>query len=244
MFKKLKAVFMAVTLLVLLNFIFSLNYVYAETTPYLRVLTDNAYLYSDQNLERKIFKIPYGYFVKAENIGSECVRVTYGNDDGEYPVIMGYMNPTELTAINFEPTKPYAVIKVSTSSADILFNDYELKKAYFNVPEDTFMYLYGEFYTENTNLAYVYCKNKLGYIDSSCLNPYVIPNSPDEIVTITPTPENTPNTNIDNNETSNGLGENLQIIIIVGISVISVSVVYFLFKPAKSKETELEQDDE
>ena len=163
MLKKLKAVIMAVTLLVLLNFNFSLNYVYAETTPYLRVLTDNAYLYSDQNLERKIFKIPYGYFVKAENIGSECVRVTYGNDDGEYPVIMGYMNPTDLTAINFEPTKPYAVIKVSTSTADILFNDYELKKAYFNVPEDTFMYFYGEFYTENTNLAYVYCKNKLGY---------------------------------------------------------------------------------
>ena len=244
MFKKLKAVIMAVTLLVLLNFNFSLNYVYAETIPYIRVLTDNAYLYSDQNLERKIFKIPYGYFVKAENIGSECVRVTYGNDDGEYPVIMGYMNPADLTAINFEPTKPYAVIKVSTSTADILFNDYELKKAYFNVPEDTFMYLYGEFYTENTNLAYVYCKNKLGYIDSSCLNPYVIPNSPDEIVTITPTPENTPNTNIDNNETSNGLGENLQIIIIVGISVISVSVVYFLFKPAKSKDTELDQDDE
>ncbi len=244
MLKKLKAVIMAVTLLVLLNFNFSLNYVYAETTPYLRVLTDNAYLYSDQNLERKIFKIPYGYFVKAENIGSECVRVTYGNDDGEYPVIMGYMNPTDLTAINFEPTKPYAVIKVSTSTADILFNDYELKKAYFNVPEDTFMYFYGEFYTENTNLAYVYCKNKLGYIDSSCLNPYVIPNSPDEIVTITPTPETTPNTNIDNNETSNGLGENLQIIIIVGISVISVSVVYFLFKPAKSKDTESDQDDE
>ena len=244
MFKKLKAVFMAVILLVLLNFNFSLNSVYANTTPYLRVLTDNAYLYSDQNLERKIFKIPYGYFVKAENIGSEFVRVTYGNDDGEYPVIMGYMNPAELTAINFEPTKPYAVIKVSTSSADILFNDYELKKAYFNVPEDTFMYYYGEFFTENGNLAYVYCKNKLGYIDASCLNPFVIPESPDEIVTITPSPESKPNTNIDNNETSNGLGENLQIIIIVGISVISVSVVYFLFKPAKSKETELEQDDE
>ena len=234
MYKFLKRVLPFVLAVIIFNANFINLTVKANTVDYLRVLNSSAYVYDTSALTNKIFCVPYGYYVKVENVGSESVRVTYGNDDSDYPVIMGYMYLDDLTTVTTPPTKPFSVIKVSTASSDILFNDSSLKKAYFNVPADTLMYYYGDFTVDNKKLSYVYCNNKLGYIDTACLNPFTIPESPDEI--ILPTPEVNENesevTPESNNQTVN-VGENLQIIIIVGISVISVSVVYFLFKPSK-----------
>lgn len=204
---------------------------------YLRILVENAYIYSDINLTNKIFEVPYGYFVKVENNGDGIARVVYGEDGNNYPVIMGYMNSLELTEVIESPTKPFTVIKVSTEISDILFNDGELKKAYFNVPEETFMYYYGDYTSDTKNLCYVYCKNKLGYIDKSCLNPFTVPESPDKIYIEEPKDSNDNEDDKTTDKASPYIGENLQIIIIVGISVISISVVYFLFKPSKSKTT-------
>lgn len=226
-----------------------LNAIAAETV-YLRVLVNDAYLYGDADLTQKIFKIPYGYFVKAENVGSTLTRVVYGDDDGEYPVIMGYMKTSDLKSVNIIPVKPFAVFKVSTATSDILFNDGKLKKPYFNVNADTFMYFYGEYDGETSSLCYVYCKNKLGYVDKSCLNPFTVPTSPDEIVTepeIKNDDKKDDETVTTDNSNAFNLGENLQIIIIAGISIISISVVYFLFKPPKQKRSDdyaLDNEDE
>ena len=245
MLKKVKLLFLfLITSFCLLNLNLGLNNATASNVEYLRVLNENAYIYENSNLTTKIFKVPYGYFVKVENVSSNYVRVTYGEDNADYPVIMGYMQVSDLTAVSNPPTKPYSVIKVTTASSDILFNDLNMKKAYFNVPIDTFMYYYGECVTETATLSYVYCNNKLGYIDTSCLNPFIVPDSPDEIILNAPSVDTneTPKDTETNKDTETAvIGENLQIIIIVGISVISVSVVYFLFKPAKQKD---EFDDE
>ena len=68
-----------------------------------------------------------------------------------------------------------------------------------------------------------------------CLNPFTVPYSPD---VITP-PENNeskePDLQEENEKTSPLPAESLQIIIIVGLSVISISIVYYLFKPSKQK---------
>lgn len=208
----------------------------ADSEKYMRVLSNGVYIYSDSNFENKLFEIPYGYYVKVENVNGNTARVTYGSNDENYPVIMGYSKVSELTEIDYTPTKPFIVIKVSTSFSDVLFNDPNLSKAYFNVPENTFMYYYGEYKTVNgNNFCYVYCNNKLGYFDKLCLNPFTVPNSPD---VITP-PENSeskePDLQEENEKTSPLPAESLQIIIIVGLSVISISIVYYLFKPSKQK---------
>ena len=234
--------FVYLTIYIFISFNSPPSFVNASDSVYLRVLDTDVYVYSDAELTNKIFKLPYGYFVKAENVGSESTRIVYGEDNGDYPVIMGYVKTSKLKSVNVQPTKPFAIIKVSTEVSDILFNDGELKKAYFNVPAETFMYYYGDYINESATLCYVYCKNKLGYIDKSCLNPFYVPDSPDEIVTDTNT-ENNDDTLAENqptndNQSSSNIGENLQIIIIVGISIISISVVYFLFKPSKTKTPE------
>lgn len=249
MLKNLKKLFIYLIVFACISCSFPVKQVKAENHDYLRVLKNEAYIYSDVNLTNKIFAVPYGYFVEIESVTGDFARVCYGSNDGDYPVIIGYMNKNDLTVTSITPTKPYSVIKVTSGSVDILFSDVDLKKAYFNVPVDTFMYYYGEVTTQNATLCYVYCNKKLGYVDKNALNPFTVPTSPDEIITAPPNNEtdgdneNNGNDNGEDNSTPPlNLGENLQIIIIVGISVISVSVVYFLFKPVKKSDDETEEE--
>lgn len=206
----------------------------AETDSYFRVLSKNAYVYADPELSEKLFIVPETYYVKAETYNSVYARVVYGDDDGEYPVIVGYMSSENLTASAIVPSSPFAVIKVSSLYSDVLFQDAARKRALFNVPCDSFMYLYGSHFSNGSELCYVYYRNKLGYIDKNSLSDFVIPKNKDPLPV-----ENEP---LNNNEISESpktrssiSGETLQIIIIVGISVVSISVVYVLFKPQKNK---------
>ena len=212
------------------------NAVFGNSECYYRVLKDNVYLYADNNLEKPMFKIPYTYYVKAENINGNIVRVVYGDDQADYPVIVGYMDLNDLTLSQTTPLNPFAILKISTSTQDVLFADIDKKKAYFNVPSETFMIYYGEILDKESNVTImVYCKNKLGYLDKNCANSFSIPLNTDPL----PEPENeeptTPSDTTNIEKPSSELGEHLQILIIVGISTVCISVVYALFKPTKNK---------
>ena len=210
----------------------------AEQTEYMRVLSSDAYVYADYDLTEKLFAIPSSYYVKIESTNSTAARVTYGDGLG-CPVIMGYMDLSDLTMPIVSPEKPYSVIKVSTDKSDILFNDLDLERPYFNVPSGEIMHYYGEIKTADKTLCYVYYNKKLGYVDKACLNPFTISPNQDPIAEPEPPPEEEAPTNGENiTEVNAALGENLQVLIIVGISIVCISVVYFLFKPSKNKVSE------
>ena len=233
--KKLLIFLFSVYVLGLITLIPINNYK-ADSETYMRVLQNDVYIYSDNNFTNKLFEIPYGYYVKIENVNGNTVRATYGSNNEDYPVIMGYAKLDELTEIDYIPTKPFTVIKVSTSISDVLFNDPNLSKAYFNVPENTFMYYYGKYKSPSgSNICYVYCNNKLGYFDTACLNPFTVPDSPDVINPPEKNEDKEPSPQEENKKSDSLPAESLQIIIIVGLSVISISIVYYLFKPSKQK---------
>ena len=222
-------------------FNFKSNFVYSYSESYYRVLNENVFIYSTANFDKVLFKVPYSYYVKVESVNGNTARVVYGSEQNDYPVIIGYMKFDELSTTAITPLNPFAIIKVSTSVSDILFNDIDRKKAYFNVPSDTFMIYYGEVVDENANpLCMVYCNNKLGYVDKTCLNPYNIPLNSDAISTPEIEEDTTPTDTTIAEKPSAFVGENLQIIIIVGISIICISVVYALFKPSNSKSSKNE----
>lgn len=212
------------------------NTVNASTEEFMRVLSNGVYIYSDSDFNVKLFEIPCGYYLKVINTNGGIVKVSYGNSDESYPTIMGYCKLSELTKTDVIPTKPYAQIKVSCSLSDVLFNDYNLSKPYFNVPENTFMVYYGKLIRENgSEICYVYCNNKLGYFDLNSLNPFTVPDSPDKIETEKPDDGKEEIPQEENEKPSSLPAESLQIIIIIGLSVISISIVYYLFKPSKQK---------
>lgn len=216
---------------------------FSASVNYARVLSSGAYIYSDQALSNKIFEVPYSYYVKIEQNYSQTVKVSYNSPSGNAPVIYGYMSASDLTVTEGVPSSPFAVIKVSSGVSDVLFVDHALKSPLFNVPENEIMYFYGKVTSGDKTLCYVYYGNKLGYIDEKSLNPYVIPTNPDPLPSVDEPPETDKPTTV----TPTRLGETLQIVIIVGISVISISIVYFLFRPQKNEtheETGFITDDE
>ncbi|MBE5743476.1 MAG: hypothetical protein E7358_02030 [Clostridiales bacterium] len=207
----------------------------ANSETYARILCEDAVIYHDSNLSQPIFTLPYSYYVKIELESSNSTKISFGDSDGVYPQIIGYINPNKLTFINYVPVSPYPKIKVSTDVSDVLFNDFEQKKPYFNIPMNEVMYYYGETVNLDKTLCYVYYSKKLGYVDKISLNPFSVPLHPDEIKFSDNGGAND-GANIDSESTpSNAIGENMQIAIIVGISIICISVVYFLFKPSKNK---------
>ena len=216
--------------------------VLAKNVEYMRVLKDGAIIYLDADLLEPIFEIPKTYYVKVESRLGDTVKVSYGDNGKDCPVIIGYMPLSSLTEIDYEPTSPFFIIKVSTDTTDILFNDAELKNPYFNIPKNEIMYYYGEIKHGDVILCYVYYSKKLGYVDKTCLNPFSITPNPDEVYIETPTDTKQPQTDSKEPSKTLELGENLQLLIIIGISVVSISVVYFLFKPQKNK-TDEEQNE-
>lgn len=229
--------FAVLTALLTIMFIYpSNNKVLAQSSQYMRVLSDGAIIYSDGDLNEPMFEIPKTYYVKVESKISSTVKVSYGDGSKDCPVIIGYMNEADLSPALIEPTAPFSIIKVSTDTSDILFNDVELKTPYFNLPKNEIMYYYGEIESGDKVLCYVYYSKKLGYVDKTCLNPFSVTPNPDPIEIEEETPPTDQSTNNEQPTVSTfPLGENLQLIIIIGISVVSISVVYFLFKPQKNR---------
>lgn len=210
--------------------------VLAEEVTYMRVLQNGAIVYHDANLDEPIFEVPLTYYVKVESRQGNIVKVSYGDGSKDCPVIIGYMDISFLTEIDYEPTSPFFIIKISTDVSDILFNDVDLKTPYFNVPKNEVMYYLGEINSGDKVLCYVYYAKKLGYVDKTCFNPFTVAPNPDKVKDETTT---SPSVNEEdkggNTAPTLQLGENLQLLIIIGISVVSISVVYFLFKPQKNK---------
>lgn len=235
--KKFLTIFL-ITFILLFNFFIDVSPVYANSQKFMRVLSENVYLYADNACTQKLFEIPKTYYLKIEGENGEFARVSYGNDNGVYPVIMGYAKISELTACDYIPLKPFAVTKVATCVQDILFNDSNKKHAFFNVPIDSVMVFYGEYLTpDGSELIFVYYQNKLGYLDKSSVNAYAIPDNQDPIQNEQTPSDEPPSENQEQGEnlTSTLAPENLQIIIIVGLSVISISIVYALFRPTRNK---------
>lgn len=204
----------------------------AQGENYLKVKSSLTYIYSDQNFTEPIFAVPKGFFVKVEQKLSSAIKISYGL--GEYPTIYGFMKESELSSVSTIPENPFAIIKVSTDKSDVLFNDFSLNHPYFNVPKNEILYYYGEIEKGESVLCYVYYNKKLGYIDKNSLNPFSLPSQENNAPTFggeTLEEEFLPTS-------QNPLGEKLQILIIVGISIVTISVVYFLFKPTKNKTDE------
>jgi hypothetical protein len=175
--------------------------------------------------------------VKIEETLSGIVKVSYGESSSNYPKIVGYVKSEDLTIVDYTPLNPYSIIKVSSDTSDILFNDVEQTSPYFNLPKNEIMYFYGEIKYLDSVLCYVYYSKKLGYVDKTCLNPFTITQNPDTLPSTDG--ENNTNEEIKPSNTPNFVAiEILRLIIIVGISIVSISVVYFLFKPQRNKISE------
>ena len=124
-----------------------------------------------------------------------------------------------------------------------MFSSIDLSRACFNLVKGATVYFYGY---AGDRLCYVYAEQKLGYIDAAAFNKFTVPENEQVTTVFGVTPDDEPSAEVtdktDSDNTANfKLGESVQIIIIVGISVISISIVYVLFKPTRNKVSERDE---
>lgn len=191
---------------------------------YSRVLTTTTGFYSDSAGKNLKFYLPYGYYVKVLDVGTLYTKVSYQSETSHFPYLTGYVKTLDLILQDETPVTPYPLVSLTVSSDDVLFSDYTLSSSKIGVYANTLAIYYGELSFNEENVVYVYCNGHLGYMRKSCFAPFTIPAHPNPISSSSEqeeviTKNNSPKV------------ENLQILIVAGISVIVVSFVYLIFKP-------------
>lgn len=208
---------------------------YAELPRYGRILTEDAGFYSDKGDDFK-FYIPYSYYVKILSVGELYSKVSYGYEDNKYPIINGYVYTENLHISDYVPTSPFAVITLTVISDGVLFGNIDLTEQKVGVCSGKQVFYYGDAYATNgEDLCYVCYDGYLGYMRLSCFSSFTIKLNPDPIDY--PEIESSTYSNQTAEKSSFFKNDKIQLMIIACISIVSVSVVYLLFKPQDTRIT-------
>ena len=223
----------------------------ADEIKYSRVESESVTLYMDSSLSTPWFTLPYGYFVKVVNVLGTCAKVEYKGDFAGKPSAKGYIPVADLNTVSELPSSPYPNLTLTVNRTTLLYLDVDFSITETVTQNSTVDY-YGTL-TRNGGNRYIYGfitaasgDRYVGYISVEAVNDFIPPRQefkPAE----PPTEDDT--TKDSARKANNALGNNLQILLIVAISVVAASIVYFLFRPSTHKVkdeviTRSETDDE
>ncbi|MBR1867946.1 MAG: hypothetical protein IJ800_05140 [Clostridia bacterium] len=231
----------ALTLLIFSIFFSPVITVKAEEANYSRILSKDVVLYMDEALSSPWFTLPYSYYVKVLSVGGISAKVEYKGESPLKPSVKGYLPITALNIVETPPSAPYPASSFTVNQTCLMYKDSNFAYAE-TVTENSVIEYYGELKRpggENFIYGYVTLTTGdkyIGYISQNALVNFALPTLPVEI----PKPETSESESVSSTEkeevkTDNSLGENLQIIIIVAISVVAISIVYLLFRPTSDR---------
>ena len=233
--------FIAIILSIILLNITQPNKVLAQNYTYSRVLTNTTGFYSDAGGNYLKFYLPYGYFVKILEVGPTYTKVSYMNDNAQFPFLTGYIKTVDLIPREDTPLTPYPLLNLTVISDEVLFSDINLTNSKIGVYANTLAVFYGQAKSPNDEeLVYVYCNGYLGYMRKSCFAPFTVPDHPEPVIS------NSYQEELSSSQTKSSTAQtdNLQILIVAGISIIVVSIVYLIFRPGEKKIRENNYEDD
>lgn len=224
-----------------LLFPFSLTVKADEEFGYSRILSEDVTLYADSDLKQKWFTLPYSYYVKILSVGTTSVKVEYKGESPSRPSVKGYIKIEDLN-LSSEPVAPYPSVTFSIGGSCLLYKDTNLTYAE-TIAENASIDFYGTTALKSGK-EYVYGyvttlsgDDYMGFIEKSSIINFAVPRLPVEAVK-PESEEESETVSEPPKKTDNSLGDNLQIVIIIGISVVAVSIVYLLFRPAPERAKE------
>ena len=210
----------------------------ADGVKYSRVLTDNVKLYIDSSLTMEWFTLPVGYYVKVISVSTSSAKVEYKCDNPSKPSTKGYIATEHLNIVDEVPTTLFPSLVLTVNQNCMLFKDVDLTISETVTQNSTIdfygitvkpngeKYIYG-FVTTTSGDKYV------GYLQSSAVYDFIVPSLPINETSSESLIESS--SSLEEQPVKNGLGNSLQLVIIIAVSVIAISVVYLLFKPASTK---------
>lgn len=143
------------------------------TGSYACVLNENTYFYSTRDEKRGLFLLPTTYFVKVLSVEPDFCKIEYLYDDTNVKKLTGYAKTSELTFVDYVPTRPYLyhlfnvryTIEGGFSNDDTFLNEITVTCAY-----------YGDYKIGSETYCYVLRGDSFGYIPKPA-DLYIEPNA-------------------------------------------------------------------
>lgn len=154
-----------------------------SSNEYMRVINDTTPFFSDYEGKNLLFYLPYTYYVKIIEKGEILSQVEYGG--GRLVPIDGYVPTDMLFSDNLAVEKAYPEITVRTLETASLYSDSNCNVRSQYVFADRTAVYYGTLsVSDSVHLIYVSYNDRLGYLKESCVQPFSLPNHPNELTFI------------------------------------------------------------
>ena len=219
--------------------------VYAETSEWARIVSDEVYLYADETGKQKLFQLAKSYYVNVIGRTNDMYQVAVMPDDNDFVQVIGWAYISELTPCASMPVAPvYPTVKLTVTADSV-----ELKLSPVPSANTTCAVLnmqqvcyYGKLTSYSKTWYYVRYAGRFGYVEASAvtapnlpLHPTPLPNTPASTLPSTDNP--TPPENVNSVPTS-------EILLIVFVVVLAVGLTLALFLPGnvKKRNNIFEQD--
>ena len=223
-------------ILILILYSSTLNFTYAESenSYYGKIKIEESYFFYSDNLDSKVFKLPYSYFVKVKDIDGDFYQVTYKDLDG-------YALKKDIALMRGQPSSPYinatftnyveyALYEKPNTNSKIIHN-------FEN--EQTFNYygiLNGEEVSSKTNEWYYASAT----IEGTTYRGYIYSSITDNLPTISLNSETFEEISEDvflqetiGQADFSSLTTGTKVLLIIAITIPSIFILFFLIKPSK-----------
>ena len=215
------------------------TFAYADDVKFSRIEADSVILYIDPSLTMEWFTLPVGYYVKVLSVSHSSAKVEYKSDNPTKPSAKGYISIDHLNIVDYTPTTLYPNLVLTVNQNCMLYKDIDLTMSETVTQNSTIDY-YG-LMTKTNGEKYIYGyvttssgDKYVGYLPISAVNDFVIPYLPITEEKTESLPDSQPYIE-ESKPVTNALGNSLQLVIIIAVSIIAISIVYLLFKPSPTK---------
>lgn len=159
---------------------FTLSPAFAQS-EYLRVITRDTPIFSDERMTDFLFYLPYTYYVKVLGVNGDIAHVEYGDFA---PALDGYVSLSLLYDDGLSVSSPYVSVAVETVQTAPFYKDSSLTSVKRYLFADRTLYYYGLIKDGEGVAYYVSYNGTLGYIKEDCVKPFYISDHPNELTFI------------------------------------------------------------
>ena len=136
----------------------------AQTPRYAVAADEDVWFYTGESEDRKLFVLPYSYYVRVLERGDEYTSVEYLTDEAPYRKLLGYCKTDALTFVDFIPARPYLKLPVTVTYT--LPESGEFAEESFTSIQRTFLY-YGSRVENGRLYLYVLEGDTFGFLPAA-----------------------------------------------------------------------------
>ena len=213
---------------------------YADTDKWVRILTDDVYLYTESEAKQELFLLEKSYYVNIIEETDSMYRVAVmPQNSPDFVQIIGWVKKGDVSVCKDQPIEPIYPTKKLTVTADSV----DLKQsplpsaaascAILNLQEVCY---YGTVESYGKTWYYVRYAGRYGYVDANALSkpdiplhPTPLPSTPSSTLPTTPPTDTTPDPTPGKNSPAS------EILLIVFIVLLAVGLTLALFLPGNVK---------